>query len=151
MMKLSQNLLAFAVVLYVTPWSPHSKAVSKCTSRRSSFGKALQGHTFEMFKANYPSGCVIRCQNELKCQSYNYVLEEKICELNNRSKEARPEDYVTDPARIYMTIQLNRGRYFRMHLGSNSKYRERERIPHSSIPGCVARYQFSRPGFSKTG
>ena len=145
-MKLSQNLLAFAVVLYVTPWLPHSKAVSKCASRGSSFGKALKGHTFEMFKANYPSECVIRCQNELKCQSYNYVLEEKICELNNRSKEARPEDYVTDPARIYMTIQLNRGRYFRMHLESNSKYRERERIFLA-----VQRDVNFLPGFSKTG
>ena len=51
----------------------------------------------------------MRCENKPRCQSYNYVLEEKICELNNRSKEAGPEDYVTDPARIYMTVQYNRG------------------------------------------
>jgi len=47
--------------------------------------------------------------NEPRCQSINYVMEENICELNNRSKEARPEDYVTDPGKIYMTVPFNKG------------------------------------------
>ena len=117
-MKLSQKLLMFAVVFYLAPWIPHGNAAGKCSSRDSIYSKALKGHTFYTFKANHPSDCVKRRENELKCQSYNHVLKEKVCELNNRSKGARPEDYVTDPARIYMTIQFNRGKYFQIYLAT---------------------------------
>ena len=37
-------------------------------------------------------------------------MEENICELNNRSKEVRHEDYVTDEERIYMTVPFNKGK-----------------------------------------
>jgi len=37
-------------------------------------------------------------------------MGENICELNNRSKEIRPEYYVTDPGRIYMTVPFNKGK-----------------------------------------
>ena len=38
------------------------------------------------------------------------MMEENICELNNRSKEVRPEDYVTDKERIYITVPFNKGK-----------------------------------------
>ena len=110
MMKPSQKLLTFVLALYLASWILHGNAAGKCRSRVSTYGKALKGHTFDKFKANRPLDCAIGCDHSLKCQSYNYVLDKNICELNNRSKEARPEDYVTDPVRIYMTKQFNRGR-----------------------------------------
>lgn len=109
-MKLYQSLLTFTVSLYLVSWIPLCKASDEC-KRLSSLGKALKGHTFERFKANCPTDCIIRCEKELRCQSYNYVLEEKICELNNRTNEARPVDFKNDPARIYITIQFHRGRF----------------------------------------
>ena len=40
------------------------------------------------------------------------MMEENICELNNRSKvQVRPENYVTDPGRIYMTVPFNKGKF----------------------------------------
>ena len=113
MMKpcMSHRLLTLAVSLYLASWVSHGKAAGQCKAGGTTFGKALTGHMFEKFKADRPTDCVIRCENEPKCQSFNYVIEEKICELNNRTKEARPEDYVTDPARIYMTVQHKRGAY----------------------------------------
>ena len=89
---------------------PHGKATGQCHFRPASiYDKALKGHSFETFKADRPTDCVIKCENEPRCQSYNFVIGEKICELNNRTKKARPEDFVTDPARIYMTVEHNRG------------------------------------------
>ena len=89
---------------------PHGNATGQCHYRAASnYDKTLKGHTFETFKADRPSDCVIKCENEPRCQSYNFVIGEKICELNNRTKEARPEDFVTDPARVYMTVESNRG------------------------------------------
>ena len=44
--------------------------------------------------------CDISCEREISCQSYNYVIGEKSCELNNRTKEATPENFHSDPARF---------------------------------------------------
>ena len=109
---MSQKLLTLAVSLCMTSRMPFGKATGQCESGSSTFGKALKGHTYQTFNANCPSVCDIRCENEPRCQSYNYLMEENVCELNNRSKESRPEDYVMDLSRIYMTQQFNRGNAF---------------------------------------
>lgn len=64
---------------------------------------------FDTFKVSRPDTCIKRCQSEPNCQSLNYVIEGSICELNDRSKETRPDDYVIDPKRIYMSFPFNRG------------------------------------------
>ncbi|KAL9974939.1 hypothetical protein ACROYT_G012048 [Oculina patagonica] len=50
-----------------------------------------------------PYKCKVICEQEITCQSYNYVIGEALCELNNRTKEARPENFRSDPARFYIT------------------------------------------------
>ncbi|KAL9963778.1 hypothetical protein ACROYT_G027318 [Oculina patagonica] len=69
----------------------------------------LRGHTYNTFKARSLSmHCREACNSEIKCQSYNYVFFQDICELNNRTKEARPEDFVNDRDRYYMKKAPNR-------------------------------------------
>ena len=106
---ISLRFLSVATFLCLVSRIQHSDAAGQCKSQVSIFMKALTRHTIDMFKVNRPDVCIKRCMNEPKCQSINYVMEEGICELNNRSKEMRPEDYVTDPARIYMTVPFNKG------------------------------------------
>ena len=36
-----------------------------------------------------------------QCQRFNYVFTQGICELSNRKKDARPEDYIPNPERFY--------------------------------------------------
>ncbi len=63
----------------------------------------LKGHTFKTFKARPLSmDCREACNSDVRCQSYNYDFFKDICELNNRTKEARPEDFVKDSDRYYM-------------------------------------------------
>ncbi|KAL9963777.1 hypothetical protein ACROYT_G027317 [Oculina patagonica] len=69
----------------------------------------LKGHTFKTFKARRLSmDCREACNSEIKCQSYNYVFFQDICELNNRTKEARPGHFVKDKDRYYMRKAPNR-------------------------------------------
>ena len=103
------RFLSVASFLHLVPRIPHSDASDQCKSQVSIFRKALKGHTIDKFHVNRADVCIKTCQNEPRCQSINYVMEENICELNNRSKETRPEDYVTDPGRIYMTVPFNKG------------------------------------------
>ena len=70
----------------------------------------LQGHTFKTFKARPGSfDCGQACLADVRCQSYNVVMLKGICELNNRTKEARPEDFVKNKDRYYMEKGAKRG------------------------------------------
>ncbi|XP_022785500.1 uncharacterized protein LOC111325849 [Stylophora pistillata] len=48
--------------------------------------------------------CREACRVDVRCQSYNVVMFIAICELNNRTKEARPEDFLKDKDRYYIAI-----------------------------------------------
>ena len=85
------------------------QAASHCQTKGKSIGGMfLRGHTFETCNAELPE-CFIRCANEVTCQSFNFVIGQKVCELNNRTKEARPKDFMPDPTRFYMKRVNNRG------------------------------------------
>ena len=85
-------------------------ANSQCHLMESSIGGMyLRGHVFKTYRDQLPKECYFRCEEEVTCQSYNVVIGQNICELNNRTKEARPEDFMPDQMRFYMKRSRNRG------------------------------------------
>lgn len=80
-----------------------------CRNEYSASGMTLKGHAFNKTKAtNWPK-CVQACNDDVICQSVNYVVSEGMCELNNRTKKARPDDFVPGKGRAYMTRLSQRG------------------------------------------
>ena len=55
--------------------------------------------------------CDITCERETICQSYSDVIGEKSCELNNRTREARPDNFQPDDLRFYMGSVCDRSMY----------------------------------------
>ena len=53
--------------------------------------------------------CLRACDDDIRCQSINHVLHGEICELNNRTKEARPEALTTDDTKVYVKKFRKRG------------------------------------------
>ena len=51
--------------------------------------------------------------DDIRCQSINQVVHGEICELNNRTKEARPEYFTDDHTKVYMKKFRKRGRWRR--------------------------------------
>ena len=89
------------------------EAAGQCHQGESSiWQKYLRGHTFKTYKVGCPAECFLKCDEELTCQSYNFHIGQKVCELNNRTKEARPEDFMPDQTRFYMKRLHNRGTRF---------------------------------------
>ena len=86
-------------------------AGSQCREERSINGMVLQGFVFKKLSVRAFHECDISCERELTCQSYNYVVGENSCEMNNRIKEARPEQFRSDPARVYLRRLSNRGMF----------------------------------------
>ena len=74
-------------------------------------GMMLRGHIFKkIMGAPLGNVCLLECYRDVRCQSFNYVISQYMCELSNRTKEARPEDYVPDSDRYYFRRDWNRGK-----------------------------------------
>lgn len=86
------------------------QAASQCQTagEYSIGGMFLRGHIFKTCTVELPE-CFIRCDEEVTCQSFNFITSLKVCEMNNRTKEARPEDFMPEPTRLYMIRANNRG------------------------------------------
>ncbi|XP_078382652.1 uncharacterized protein LOC144665303 [Oculina patagonica] len=94
--------LIFRMYLLVTAGRKCKPAVASVN------GQALKDHKFKTSVVRTPFDCQVLCESEITCQSYNYVIAGKICELNNRTKEARPESFVADEDRFYVKNWPNR-------------------------------------------
>ena len=76
----------------------------------SILGMMLQGHIFKKITgATLGNICLQECYRDVRCQSFNFVIYQDMCELNNRTKEARPEDFVPNSARYYFRRDWERG------------------------------------------
>ena len=85
-------------------------AIGQCHEQEQSIGGMnLGGHIFKVYRVGLPVECYLRCEEEVTCQSYNVVVGQNICELNDRTKEATPEDFIPDKRRFYMKRSGNRG------------------------------------------
>ena len=72
-------------------------------------GMMLRGHTFRTMRSSIAFECHQACYNDFRCHSFNYVISEELCELNNRTKEARPENFVPNSERYYVRSNKKRG------------------------------------------
>ena len=83
-----------------------------CGSVQPDYGMALKQHVLQTLKVPSSLHCLKACNNEIRCQSINHLMGKDICELNNRTKEARPEDFIPDSTKLYMKRFRNRGEHF---------------------------------------
>ena len=81
----------------------------RCGGEASVYGKMLKGSAFMKLASKTPYQCQQACDKEMRCQSFNYLVYREECELNNRTKESRPNDFVSDQERLYMKRYKNRG------------------------------------------
>ena len=81
----------------------------QCPSERSISGWMLQRHVYKTILADIGLHCLPSCGTDDRCQSFNFVMSSHICEFNDRTREAKPEDFIPDPDRYYFRKPLNRG------------------------------------------
>ncbi|XP_068706637.1 uncharacterized protein [Montipora foliosa] len=77
-------------------------------SEESILGWMLQGHIYQTMMANIGLHCLSACLKDDRCQSFNLVISLHMCEFSDRTKEARPEDFIPDADRYYFGKYMNR-------------------------------------------
>ena len=80
-------------------------ATSQCGSLHSFYGMMLNGHVFKTIKTSTSLECLETCNDDPRCQSFNYVMLQDICELNDFTKEAGPQNFVKNTDRYYITVK----------------------------------------------
>lgn len=88
----------------------HGQTADQCPAQQPIYDKALKGYTFKTVVSSSAFDCLVHCHYEDRCQSYNYVIKTNICEMNNRTKEVKPEQFVSDPGRFYVKRGAHRSK-----------------------------------------
>jgi len=111
----------------------------QCATETSIYGMMLKQHVFKKITTtNWAApafDCIKACNNDIRCQSFNYVISQEMCELSNRTKEARPEDFVGDSDRFYYRRHKKRGKfmdYVKYAQTKNFRHRNNSKFCHSS-------------------
>ncbi|CAH3184464.1 unnamed protein product [Porites lobata] len=90
----------------------YSAVTQKCPaggrSESSIVGWMLRGHVYDTLFAELPFTCAFKCREDNRCQSFNWIISVLMCEFNNRTKEARPEDFIPNQDRSYYRRGLQR-------------------------------------------
>ena len=103
-------------VLFVLGQLLYKTVTQQCGSEVSIFGWMLRGHIYNTMLAELPHTCAQVCREDNRCQSFNWVISLLKCEFSNRTKEARPEDFISDLDRFYYKRDRNRGeKQFTIH------------------------------------
>ena len=101
---------SFFTALFLISLMFRGIACQQCHRINSIYQMMLKGHTYKTFKTTPGTPeCRDICLADDRCQSFNVVTFIAICELNNRTKEARPEDFAKDEYRYYMAKGPKRG------------------------------------------
>ncbi|KAJ7384825.1 hypothetical protein OS493_019502 [Desmophyllum pertusum] len=79
-----------------------AEVTGRCEDQISIKFKALIGHTFKTWLTGNPYQCHLKCQDDMRCQSFNFVIRNGGCEMNNQTMETRPKDLIDDNERFYM-------------------------------------------------
>lgn len=110
---MAPNLLRLLLIVVSPTFLDATSQHSNANGEVSILGMMLQQHIFKKItKAAFGDVCLRECYHDIRCQSFNYVFTEDICELSNRTKEARPEDFVSNSERYYFKKDMKRGEIF---------------------------------------
>ena len=109
------NQLFYISVLLFLGQTLYEAIAQQCRGQKeetSIFGMMLRQHVFKRITGvSFGDVCLRECYYDVRCHSFNYVISQYICELNNRTKEARPEDFVPSSDRYYFRKDKNRGEF----------------------------------------
>ena len=87
-----------------------------CRTEVNTQGMALKRSVFKRWSVAAPHLCDVKCGQEIMCQSYNYNRKYQMCELNYRTKEARPENFLSAPGWFYIRRLTGRGKKSEVYM-----------------------------------
>lgn len=94
---------------------------------RSRHGFVLRGHVFKSFPTERVAFCYSACNANPTCQSLNYNLGNKSCELNSESSRSQPRSFQENVIYLY-TDNPDRGKHLKTVI-NQSHTKVNKKIP----------------------
>ena len=99
MRKMSVALYVFS---FISLMGTSNTAGEKCKVYQVPIrGKALRGHTYKTAISGELFRCYVRCERDPVCKGCNFKHTQQICEMNNETKETKPNDFITEQQSYY--------------------------------------------------
>ena len=76
-------------------------ASSECRSFESIHDHALFRHIHKLISGIRIESCAARCDADPFCYSFNYIVPDKACELNNATRATDSEDFLCRSSAVY--------------------------------------------------
>ena len=99
--KGTKDMAAMCIVFSLLLFLSSIRAGESCKTDYSEYGFALIDHVYESILVDRLVSCYMVCTTQPACQSLNYNLADKTCELNNDTKYYRPKYFVEKPTFVY--------------------------------------------------
>lgn len=77
-------------------------AKPKCRAVASIADYSLKGHIYKTIANKDVSTCIVACDNDNTCFSINYKFTNRLCELSDRTRVTKPDDFVHTPDSVYL-------------------------------------------------
>ena len=94
-------MTALRIILSMVLFLIMTSTGESCRNVYSQSGYALVDHAYKSFFTGLLASCYMSCNTQPTCQSLNYNLADKTCELNNDTKYFRPTFFVKKPEFVY--------------------------------------------------
>ena len=97
----AKTMAAIRIIFSLLLFPSVTSAAESCRNVYSESGHALVDHAYKSFFTRRLASCYMSCNTQPTCQSLNYKIADKTCELNNDTKYFRPKYFVRKPAFVY--------------------------------------------------
>ena len=110
-MVVFKKLICIPPVLLFLTEMLHVATTQQCSGEatNSVSHMMLQRHIYKKMTVSLGYECLQLCNEDARCQSFNFAISQSVCEFNDRTKEASPEEFVPDSDRYYFGRDWNRG------------------------------------------
>ena len=92
---MSMMLYVLYLILMTSVWQTHGE---QCRA----YQVPIRGHTYKTAQAGELFRCFVRCERDSACKSCNFKHTWEICEMNNETKETKPNDFISDEQSYYI-------------------------------------------------
>ena len=69
--------------------------------------RALENHVFQRKTVSSPVICGRDCSMDPRCVSFNYQIDDHVCELNNNTSANNPTDFTESQGSVYFDAELD--------------------------------------------
>lgn len=93
---------ARVVLLLIIPFlHKTANAEEHCRAVNSIANRALEGHVIGVSTSSSVEKCHIKCEDEPKCYSFNYIFSSQSCELSKATRLSHPKQFLPRENVVY--------------------------------------------------